>query len=85
MAEDRYERVLFNLIEHHKRLIKYAERDIRRLNIPRTHPSWSDKNLGTIEMAREQIKKSQIQIDTIWVCVNHYRALLGVNNVNLEL
>lgn len=79
MAEDRYEKVLFNLIAHHEKWIKKAERDIKTLNVPSSDPNWSDKNLGMIETKDAEIKEYKIKILTIWVCLNHYRSLIGVN------
>jgi hypothetical protein len=79
MAEDRYEKILFSLIEHHKDWVKKAERRITRLNVPYSDPNWSDGNLGIIELTKEAIKEREVKIATIWVCLSHYRALIGVN------
>jgi hypothetical protein len=79
MAEDRYERVLLSLIDYHKKWIEKAERDIKTLNIPHYDPNWSDKNLGMIEVKDAEIKTYKTKISTIWVCLNHYRSLIGVN------
>lgn len=77
MSEDRYEKVLFNIIEHHEKEISKAKRKIDRLKLRSSdHPEWSDTNLTIIETTRDMIKEWQIKIDTIWVCISHYRALL---------
>ena len=78
MAEDRYEKVLLNLITDQEDWIKRAERDIKRLNVSYSNPNWKDSNLGRIETKRQEIEKRKIKINTIWICLNHYRSLLGV-------
>jgi hypothetical protein len=79
MAEDRYEKVLLSLIKHHEDRIKKSKRDIKRLNVPYTDPNWSDGNLGKMDTKKEVIKNREVKITTIWVCLTHYRSLLGVN------
>jgi hypothetical protein len=79
--EDRYEKVLFSLIDNHKETIKKAERKIERLKVCSAgHPDWKETHLNTIEATKKMILERRTKIDTIWVCLNHYRSLLGVNH-----
>ena len=79
--KDRYEKVLLNIIEHHEGEIKKAERKIDRLKVRNhNHPEWCSTNLGVIETTNKMIKEMKTKIDTIWVCLVHYRSLLGVNH-----
>lgn len=81
MSEDRYEKVLLNLIDYYKEEIKKAGRKIKRLQIRNNdHPDWSDTNLKVIEETLDMNIKRGVKIDTIWVCLNHYRSLIGVND-----
>ena len=81
MGEDRYEKVLLNLIDYYKEEIKKAGRKIKRLQVRSSgHPEWSDTNLKVIEATLDMNINMSIKIDTIWVCLNHYRSLIGVND-----
>lgn len=79
MSEDRYEKVLLNMIVHYSKKIIKAQRKIDRLRVrDYSHPEWSETNLGVIETTGDMIRTMKTKIDTIWSCLNHYRSLLGI-------
>lgn len=78
MSVDKYENQLLYLIDYYGKEVKFAEREIKKL-IKRNKTSfWKDTDLTTIEGWRENIKELNIKINTTWVCLDHYRSLLGV-------
>jgi hypothetical protein len=80
MSEDRYEKVLLNMIDHYSKKIIKAQRKIDRLKVRSYSDSeWSATNLGVIETIGDMIRTMKTKIDTIWACLNHYRSLIGVN------
>jgi hypothetical protein len=74
-----YENVLLNLIESKKNDIKLAKRKIEMLEL-RNQRTHSSSNKRIIETVEKLIEKKKNEIETVWVCLIHYRSLIGVTN-----
>jgi len=83
-SEDRYEKVLLNMINHYEDENIKALRNVERLKVVGYgHSDYKIANLTIIETTRVMIKDTQTKINTIWACLDHYRSLLGINHENI--
>jgi hypothetical protein len=72
-----YENVLLNIINAKQHAIKLAGRKINRYEL-RSHSGYPNKKI--IETTEKFIVSKKLEIETVWVCLIHYRSLIGVTN-----
>jgi len=73
-----YENVLLNIIRAKKHEIKLAERKRDKFKMRGANEfKYYEK---VIETTEKFIEKKGIEIETIWICLIHFRSLIGVKN-----
>ena len=81
MTTDRYENQLLYLIAYYNKETGKAEHEVNQIIERNVNSFWSKDDENLIAKWRENIKKLIIKKDQTWVCLNHYRSLIGVNDV----